>query len=302
LNEKHVGMVWIPGGDFVMGTDDPESYEHERPAHNVRVSGFWMDETEVTNGQFKAFTEATHYITVAERKPDWNELKKQLPPGVPKPADSLLVAGSLTFKKPLEPVTLNDYSQWWKWQPGADWRHPEGPGSSLDGRWNHPVVHIAYEDALAYCAWVHKRLPTEAEWEYAASGGQLSKSFKYAGSDDIEKVAWFWQNSGDTNLTGFWTWPRVQANRDRSHTVGNKEPNELGIYDLSGNVREWCWDWFGELDGKGNGPKASTGETGRVWKGGGWMGGDFCCEIEFRASFEASGKGPDQGLRVCRNE
>lgn len=146
------------------------------------------------------------------------------------------------------------------------------------------------------------RLPTEAEWEYAASGGQLSKGFKYSGAEVIEKVAWFWQNSGDTNLDGFWTWPRVQANHDRSHAIGSLQPNELGLYDLSGNLREWCWDWFGELDAKGNGPKASTSETGRVWKGGGWMGGDFCCEIEFRASFEASGKGPDQGLRLCRNE
>lgn len=146
------------------------------------------------------------------------------------------------------------------------------------------------------------RLPTEAEWEYAASGGQLSRNFKYSGGDEIEKVALFWQNSGDTNLTGFWTWPRVQANNDRTHAVGSKEPNELGLYDMSGNVREWCWEWFGELDANGNGPKSSTEETGRVWKGGGWMGGDFCCELEFRASFEASGKGPDQGLRVCRSE
>jgi formylglycine-generating enzyme required for sulfatase activity len=146
------------------------------------------------------------------------------------------------------------------------------------------------------------RLPTEAEWEYAASGGQLSKESTYSGGNDIEKVAWFWQNSGDTKLTGFWTWPRVQANHDRTRAVGGKVANELGIYDMSGNVREWCWDWFGDLDAHGNGPKGSTSETGRVWKGGGWMGGDFCCEIEFRASFEASGKGPDQGLRVCRSE
>ncbi len=146
------------------------------------------------------------------------------------------------------------------------------------------------------------RLPTEAEWEYAASGGQMSKGFTYSGGNDVDKAAWFWQNSGDTNLTGFWTWPRVQENHDRTHPVDSKEPNELGLYDMSGNVREWCWDWGGDLDANGNGPKESSAETGRVWKGGGWMGGDFCCEVSFRANFEASGKGADQGLRVCRNK
>jgi sulfatase modifying factor 1 len=146
------------------------------------------------------------------------------------------------------------------------------------------------------------RLPTEAEWEYAASGGQQSKGYTYSGGNEIDKVAWFWQNSGDTNLTGFWTWPRVRENHDRTHPGGGREPNEVGLYDMSGNVREWCWDWFGDLDANATPAKESSTETGRVWKGGGWMGGDFCCEISFRASFEASGKGPDQGLRLCRNE
>jgi formylglycine-generating enzyme required for sulfatase activity len=144
------------------------------------------------------------------------------------------------------------------------------------------------------------RLPTEAEWDYAASGGQASKSYVYSGGNDIEKAAFFWQNSGDTKLTGFWTWPRVRENHDRTHPVGSKESNELGLYDMSGNVREWCWDWYG--DDAASPAKGSSAETGRVWKGGGWMGGDFCCEIGFRANFEASGKGPDQGLRLCRSE
>ena len=146
------------------------------------------------------------------------------------------------------------------------------------------------------------RLPTEAEWEYAASGGPQSKSYTYSGSDDIDKVAWYWQNSGDTNLTGFWFWPRIEQNHDKTHSVGGKKPNELGFYDMSGNVREWCWDWYGDLDSNGTGPKGSTSETGRVWRGGGWIGGDFCCESSFRGNFEASGKGPDQGLRVCRSK
>jgi formylglycine-generating enzyme required for sulfatase activity len=149
------------------------------------------------------------------------------------------------------------------------------------------------------------RLPTEVEWEYAAGGGQLSKSYIYSGGNHIDKVAWFWKNCGDTNLTGFWHWPTIENNNDRTHAIGRKEPNELGLYDMSGNVREWCWDWYGDLEINGsdlNGAKESSSETGRVWKGGGWIGGDFCCEPSFRGNYEASGKGPDQGFRVCRGK
>ena len=233
------GMVWIPGGEFIMGTDDPESYEHERPAHTVQVSGFWMDETEVTNAQFKAFTDATKYVTVAERKPDWEELKKQVAPGVPKPADSLLVAGSLTFQKPSEPVMLNDYSLWWKWQPGADWRHPEGKGSDLEGRWNHPVVHVAYEDAMAYCKWAHKRLPTEAEWEFASRGGKQQE--RYSWGKEVTPNGKFMANTyqgsfpmSNTKDDGF----------ERTSPVKSFPPNPYGLYDIIGNVWEWTNDWY----------------------------------------------------------
>jgi formylglycine-generating enzyme required for sulfatase activity len=146
------------------------------------------------------------------------------------------------------------------------------------------------------------RLPTEVEWEYAAGGGQMSKSYIYSGGNHIDRVAWFWKNCGDTNLTGFWHWPTIENNNDKTHSVGGKEPNELGVYDMSGNVREWCWDWYGELESDCTAPKGSSSETGRVWKGGGWIGGDFCCEPSFRGNYEASSKGPDQGLRVCRGK
>ena len=146
------------------------------------------------------------------------------------------------------------------------------------------------------------RLPTEAEWEYAAGGGQVSKSYTYSGSDEIDKVAWYWQNAGDKNLSGQWHWPTIEKNNTKTKAVGGKEPNELGISDLSGNVREWCGDWYGDLDSNGTAPKGSSSESGRVWKGGGWIGGDFCCACSFRAGLEANGSGPDQGLRVCRGK
>src|SRR5262249_22142142 len=171
------GMVWIPGGEFSMGANDPpdmdevgmKATEDARPIHRVYVNGFFMDRTDVTNAQFAAFVRATHYVTVAERKP----LAKDFPGAPPEN----LVAGSVTFSPPDHPVPLNDHFQWWDYVKGANWRHPLGPKSSTKGKENYPVVHIAYEDAEAYARWVGKRLPTEAEWEFAARGGAAGKPF-----------------------------------------------------------------------------------------------------------------------------
>ncbi len=170
-------MVWIPGGEFTMGTDSDKAFADEKPAHRVRVSGFWMDETDVTNAQFRQFVEATGHVTTAEKAPDIDEIMKQVRPGTAPPSKEMLVPGSLVFTPTAGPVSLTDYSKWWKWTPGACWKHPEGPGSNIDSKDDHPVVHVSWDDATAYAKWAGKRLPTEAEWEFAARGGLDGKPY-----------------------------------------------------------------------------------------------------------------------------
>ncbi len=231
------GMVWIAGGEFSMGGTDRLARPDEAPVHRVRVDGFWIDPTEVTNAQFAAFVEATGYKTIAERPVDWEEIKKQLPEGTPKPADEVLQPGSLVFTPPDEPVDLRHHEQWWTWTNGADWRHPEGPGSSIEGRMDHPVVHIAYDDAAAYAEWAGKRLPTEAEWEFAARGG-LDGRVNVWGDEPVspERCNIWDGHFPDTNtkLDGY----------ERTAPVGLYEPNGYGLYDMAGNVWEWCSDLY----------------------------------------------------------
>ncbi len=245
----HPGMVWVPGGTFKMGADNDQALEDEYPKHNVTVSGFWIDRTEVTNAQFAAFVRATGYVTTAERKPDWNELKKQLPPGTPKPDASLLVPASLVFDPPDHPVELNDYSQWWAWKKGASWKHPHGPGSSIAGKDKYPVVHVSWYDAVAYCKWAHKRLPTEAEWEFAARGGLSDKVYPWGNEQPVSAGA-----SGAAGLAGsargnFWEghFPDKNTSADGFYyaaPVGSFAPNGYGLVDMAGNVWEWCADYY----------------------------------------------------------
>lgn len=238
-NTNHKGMAWINGGTFMMGGDNTQASPDEYPKHKVTVKGYWMDATEVTNQQFAAFVNATHYVTVAERKPDWNELKKQLPPDTPKPDDSVLVAASLVFRQPKEIDGLNDYTQWWEWKPGADWQHPHGVGSTIVGKEKYPVVHIAWTDAVAYCKWAGKRLPTEAEWEFAARGGLDNNIYPW-GNEPVsvgKQKANYWQGQFPTKNT-------VEDGFFYTAPVGSFAPNGYGLYDVAGNVWEWTADLY----------------------------------------------------------
>ncbi len=241
-SSEQAGMVWVPGGSFTMGTDEREAYPSERPAVGVVVEGFWMDEHEVTNAQFQEFCEATGYVTVAERNLDWEELKTQLPPGTPKPADSLLTAGSMVFLPPSHEVKTTDITQWWVWVKGADWRHPEGPESSIKGMENHPVVHIAYEDAQAYAEWAGKRLPDEIEWEFASRGGLEKKRFAWG--DELTPDGQFLANT----FQGIF--PHENKGMDgylATSPVKSFPPNPYGLYDMIGNVWELTDDWYDAL-------------------------------------------------------
>ncbi|NNG10963.1 MAG: formylglycine-generating enzyme family protein [Arenibacter sp.] len=235
------GMVWIPGGTFKQGAlpGDQMAMSHERPAHDVAVDGFFMDIHEVTNEQFARFVKETGYKTIAERPIVWEEMKKQLPAGTPKPHDSILQPGSLVFKKPSVPVTnLNDFSQWWEWTIGANWKHPHGPGSSIAGLETLPVVHIAYEDATAYCNWADRQLPTEAQWEYAARGAQKDALFSW-GSDatKLSLMANTWNGK-------FPIQNNAMDGYENKAPVMSYPPNNFGLYDMAGNVWEWTQDWY----------------------------------------------------------
>ena len=234
-------MVWIPGGEFAMGADDESAWNTEKPPHRVRVAGFWMDQTEVTNAQFSAFVSATGYKTVAERPVDWEELKKQVPPGTPKPAPEMLQPGSLVFTPPDHPVPLNDISGWWSWTTGANWRHPEGPKSSIEGRENHPVVHVNWDDASAYAKWAGKRLPTEAEWEFAARGGR--EGTRYHWGDEFRPGGRFMANT----FTGDFPYrDTAEDGYARTSPVTAFPPNGYGLYDMAGNVWNWCSDFYAD--------------------------------------------------------
>jgi sulfatase modifying factor 1 len=238
-NTSTNGMVLIPAGVFEMGGDNAQASADELPKHTVSVDSFYIDATEVTNAQFKKFVDATGYVTTAEKIPDWEELKKSLPPSTPKPADSMFVAASLVFKSTKGAVNLGDYSQWWNWVAGANWKHPQGPSSTIVGKDNYPVVQVSWDDAIAYCKWAGKRLPTEAEWEFAARGKLINNIYPWGNeSIAVGKVkANIWEGK----------FPYYNALKDGfmgAAPVKSFAPNGYGLYDMAGNVWEWCSDWY----------------------------------------------------------
>ena len=283
-------MVWIPGGTFLMGAEDGQ--EDEKPVHRVVVDGFWMDRHEVTNEQFEKFVKATGYITIAERKPDPKDF-----PGAP---PDKLVPGSIVFTPPPGNVPLDNHFIWWSYVPGANWRHPEGPQSNLDGRERHPVVHIAWDDAAAYAKWAGKRLPTEAEWEYASRGGAEQQPFMW-GTEQVPNGKWranIWQGR----------FPNENSLADKFRVtapVGSYVANGYGLFDMAGNVWEWCADWYlpdyYERSPDRNPPGPSTsfdpnepGVMKRVQRGGSYLCSDLYCK-GYRPSARMKSS-PDTGL------
>lgn len=291
------GMVWIPGGTFAMGDDGPLALPPERPVHRVHVDGFYMDAEAVTNARFAAFVAATGYVTIAERRPDVQEILRQLPPGTPSPSADLLVPGSLVFTPAPSAVDLRNVSQWWRWVPGASWRHPSGPGSSIEERERFPVVQVAWADAVAYTDWAGTRLPTEAEWEFAARGGRerVPHAWGEMAHDSAHPQANIYEG----------TFPSHPA---EPTPVGSYAANPYGLFDMSGNVWQWTQDWYAvgtyALDARlgvarnplgppsGLDPQRSAAAM-RVIRGGSFLCSDSYCR-GYRVSARGTGA-PDTG-------
>ena len=291
-------MVIIEQGEFLMGASNQNgALNREYPIHMVKVSSFLMDIHEVTNAQFKKFIDESGYVTTAEKKINWEVLKKQLPENVPKPDDELLEPGSLVFSIPNKVTSLIDFSQWWKWTKGANWKQPMGPNSSIIGLENHPVVHISYQDATEYAKWNRKRLPTEAEWEWAARGGLNNKIYPWGNENvnDGEAKCNFW--SGD--------FPLKNNQKDGyllTSPVMNYPANKYGLYDMAGNVWEICSDWYdanyykllskNELTINPKGPEIwkypkEPNDPKKVVRG-----GSFLCNDSYCSSYRVSARMP----------
>ena len=295
------GMRWIPAGEFVMGDQSGLGWPDEGPPHRVRLDGFWIDEHEVTNAEFRRFAEATGYVTTAERAPDLGAIMAQVPPGTPPPAASDLVPASMVFRPTDRAVPLDDFTRWWSWTPGASWKHPDGPGSDLRGRDDHPVVQVSWDDAAAFARWAGKRLPTEAEWERAARGGLEAKPYAWGDEPPGAGGRWranIWQGdfpAKNTEADGF----------ARTAPVGSFPPNGFGLFDMAGNVWEWCADRYqpdlyraragqGPIVNPAGPEPAGDPALTRVQRGGSFLCNDSYC-TRYRPSAR-QGSTPDSGM------
>jgi len=295
-------MVWVPGGEFLMGSDHQYARPNEKPTHRVHLKGFWMDRTHVTNAQFAAFVKATGYLTTAERKPDWETLRVQLPEDTPRPADDQLVPGAMVFVGTERTVSLDDWSQWWTYAPGANWRHPQGPGSDIVGKDDHPVVQVSYEDAQNYARWAGKRLPTEAEWEFAARGGLEQAT--YAWGDDFRPGGRPMANTWDTGARPFPVVSPKAGGASGTSRVRTFPANGYGLFDMTGNAWQWVADWyradyFTQLQGQGviddpRGPADSFDPEDRFAPPGApkrvTRGGSFLCNVDYCLSYRPSAR------------
>jgi formylglycine-generating enzyme required for sulfatase activity len=292
------GMAWIPPGEFTLGSDD--GLPDERPAHRVRLKGFWIDAHEVTNAEFAAFVDETGYVTTAERVPTAAELG--LPPDAELPADAL-VPGSLVLNTPGPDATVDGPYEWWRWQPGASWRHPEGREANILGRLDHPVVHVSWDDARAFAEWAGKRLPTEAEWERAARGGVDGRAYVW-GDEQIPGGIW----RGNVWQGRFPVENKLADGFAGTAPVGSFEPNAYGLFDMGGNVWEWCADWYRPDAYEADADAIATDPTGptaswdpaepdlpkRVTRGGSFLCSDSYC-LGYRPSARMK-TSPDTGL------
>ena len=291
------GMVWVEGKSYTKGAKQNDGYAmiREKPSHEVYIDGFYIDITEVTNNQFQKFVNETGYLTIAEREIDWDDVKKSLPPGTPKPHDSILQPGSLIFNDQIKAVdNMENYFQWWRWQIGANWKAPKGPGSNIENKGDFPVVHIAYEDAIAYCDWANRRLPTEAEWESAAQGNYKNAVFTWGDKVDLLNLnANTWQ--GDFPVKN-----EAKDGFEMIAPVRSFPPNSIGIFDMIGNVWEITDDlfnvnYYSELSAESElknikGANTCYNPSNPYEKQYVMKGGSFLCHDSYCASYRISAR------------